>query len=44
MSLSDYKAASQGLMLPLELIDGNIDAAHTIALCANHQTRIVVSF
>ncbi|MCJ1402801.1 hypothetical protein MMC11_006022 [Xylographa trunciseda] len=40
-SLSNYKATSERPMLPIELIDSNIDAAQTIALCANHQTRIV---
>ena len=40
-SLSNYKATSTRPMLPIELIDSNIDAAQTIALCANHQTRIV---
>ena len=40
-SLSDFKLRSKSPPLPIDLIDSNIDAAQTIALCANHQTRIV---
>ena len=39
-SLTDYRSNGQST-IPQELIDSNIDAAQTIALCANHQTRIV---
>lgn len=40
-SLLEFKANSGSLQIPDSLIDSNIDAAQTIALCANHQTRIV---
>jgi signal transduction histidine kinase len=40
-SLSEYRAKTKQNSVPLELLDSNIDAAQTIALCANHQTRIV---
>ena len=40
-SLANYKTVTERPMIPLDLIDSNIDAAQTIALCANHQTRIV---
>jgi CheY-like chemotaxis protein len=41
-SLSDYRDdASKGVAPPAELLESNIDAAQTIALCAQHQKRIV---
>ena len=40
-SLSDFKAYPGQHAIPSTLIDSNIDAAQTITLCANHQTRIV---
>ena len=40
-SLLEFKASPGNANLPTTLIDSNIDAAQTIALCANHQTRIV---
>ena len=41
-SLTDFKFSSSGKgIVPVELLDSNIDAAQTITLCANHQTRIV---
>lgn len=41
-SLTNYRAANnRKTSLPLALLDSNIDAAQIIALCANHQTRIV---
>ena len=40
-SLLEFKASPGNLHMPTTLIDSNIDAAQTIALCANHQTRIV---
>ena len=41
-SLTNYRAnGNKENALPVELLDSNIDAAQIIALCANHQTRIV---
>lgn len=40
-SLLEFKANPGNYEIPASLIDSNIDAAQTIALCANHQTRIV---
>ena len=40
-SLIEFKANPGGYTMPSKLIENNIDAAQTIALCANHQTRIV---
>ena len=40
-SLIEFKANPGNLEIPTALLDSNIDAAQTIALCANHQTRIV---
>ena len=40
-SLTEFKNNPNGKDIPLNLLDSNIDAAQTIALCANHQTRIV---
>ena len=40
-SLIEFKANPGSFELPAALLDSNIDAAQTIALCANHQTRIV---
>jgi signal transduction histidine kinase len=40
-SLTSLKSDAANVQIPIELIDSNIDAAQTIALCANHQTRIV---
>lgn len=43
-SLISFKKGSSGRQPTSELIDSNIDAAQIIALCANHQKRIVVRF
>ena len=40
-SLIEFKANPGSFEMPATLLDSNIDAAQTIALCANHQTRIV---
>ena len=40
-SLLEFKASPGEYQIPISLLDSNIDAAQTIALCANHQTRIV---
>ena len=40
-SLLEFKASPGTFQMPASLLDSNIDAAQTIALCANHQTRIV---
>ena len=40
-SLLEFKASPGDFKMPSTLLDSNIDAAQTIALCANHQTRIV---
>lgn len=41
-SLIDFKTGNTGRQPTPELLDSNIDAAQIIALCANHQKRIVV--
>lgn len=40
-SLTNFKHKKPVSQLPMELVDSNIDAAQTIALCAQHQKRIV---
>ena len=40
-SLHDFKMNSGDNNILIALLDSNIDAAQTITLCANHQTRIV---
>lgn len=41
-TLTDYRSNSNSSLKPVdELIDNSIDAAQTIALCAQHQKRIV---
>ena len=40
-SLMEFKANPGNYEIPGALLDNNIDAAQTITLCANHQTRIV---
>jgi signal transduction histidine kinase/CheY-like chemotaxis protein len=40
-SLTEFKNNPNGKDIPTNLLESNIDAAQTIALCANHQTRIV---
>jgi signal transduction histidine kinase len=40
-SLTEFKANTSDYKITSSLVDSNIDAAQTIALCANHQTRIV---
>ena len=40
-SLHDFKSDKNGRQLTMDLVDSNIDAAQTIALCAQHQKRIV---
>lgn len=40
-SLIEFKNGKDAAQIPLSLIESNIDAAQTISLCANHQTRIV---
>ena len=40
-SLIEFKYNPGAYEIPTALLDSNIDAAQTIALCANHQTRIV---
>ena len=40
-SLLEFKASPGDFHIPTSLLDNSIDAAQTIALCANHQTRIV---
>ncbi|KAE9366560.1 putative histidine kinase M3YPp [Stipitochalara longipes BDJ] len=40
-SLSEFGGESQNVTIPRELVDGYVDAAQTIALCAQHQKRII---
>lgn len=40
-SLTNFKLEQPVSEPPMELVDSNIDAAQTIALCAQHQKRIV---
>ena len=40
-SLTNYKANTSEPQIPIDMVNSNIEAAQTIALCANHQTRIV---
>ena len=40
-SLTKFKLDQSVSQLPVDLVDSNIDAAQTIALCAQHQKRIV---
>jgi PAS domain S-box-containing protein len=42
MTLSEYRARDEGLLQTVkDVFDSSIDAAQTIALCAQHQKRIV---
>lgn len=41
-TLSEYRSGGDELGLPpklIDILDGSIDAAQTIALCAQHQVR-----
>jgi len=40
-SLSEFGGESQNVTIPRELVDGYVDAAQTIVLCAQHQKRII---
>lgn len=40
-SLAEYGGDSKNISIPRESIDGYIDAAQTIALCSQHQKRII---
>lgn len=40
-SLAEYRGDSKNINLPREAVDGYLDAAQTIALCSQHQKRII---
>jgi CheY-like chemotaxis protein len=40
-SLSEFGGESQNVTIPRELVDGYVDAAQTIVLCAQHQKRTI---